>query len=283
MAEDFRVQLSVLGSASESDVLESDAGLLTAEIFFSPVDSSKGPLAEAAFLSQSSSFAIGLGRGEGDEEFEPDEFSNLTGDAALDADVRFAGLTYVIPSSKVILGLSRTVNENEKGLKTMALTGGSLIVATEVISTELTVGLFLSDSRSVQVSYGNVETTVFLGEPFSLTLEDAESSFFGLAYKRVDSIAGGHISWSANVSIFDEEDANEVLLAATYYPRINLGVGIEVSRFDADDSPVLENYGLELEYFVIPRVAVSVEVSHEDLGDSDEDENAVALGLTARF
>lgn len=259
-AQDYQWEVLFNSESLETDItkLEIDSTTFFANYYFDRVSTTKGPLAEAAFLSRASSVGFGII----DVEISDPTFS-VEGDGFI-----FEGI-YYLPNADYFVGfetLRLDIDNASPG---------------EIEDDTLTAGFYLND-RSAVVLY------ISSGSAFG-----DDSSGIALAYKTLLKSGGKDINIEAGIASEESEPAfapsqtnTIVSVSGDYYINNQLSIGAGFSSNGGDDTS-LEGTTISFEvlYFFTPAVAFDLEVGEFSTDDSlaGEDDSTVSFTLIGRF
>jgi hypothetical protein len=252
VADDYRFQVK---ADYFNDEISKNADLTTyalgGNFYFTPVDDSSGPKAEAAFLERASDVHVGFGR----TNIKIDEL-DFTSKVDEDGDVWALGGRYVADSLIVELDYAST----EVGK-----------VDTEALA--LAVGFYLSDASAIKLSYLRTE----------LDDIDTDVDVWSLGYKH---LFNNTFNLEADLTYADPkygEKAYGLTGALDYYINDNFSIGGVLGYITSDDDfSEAAVYGINAEYFFSTNFALNAgyDVSSPDKGD---DNKVWSIGLTGRF
>ncbi|MEJ2444251.1 MAG: putative porin [Exilibacterium sp.] len=267
-AETYQVELEGGYTSIESDFddidlePDGDGWELGATYYFSPVNTDKGPLAEAAFLDRASEVSIG---------YSDSEVDLLGG--KLETDAYLFGGRFVDISSGWTFSANYTAVEDD----ILVQQGQNLFALdTEIDIWALSVGKYIGEGTEVYLSYANRDVDLDVNE---------DSDTYSLGIKHVATLSGQmYYAVDASVDFVDEgSDDGEVWNGAfTLYPLNHLGVGVSISYadFDVDNT---ETYSVFGRWFVTQQLALSLSYDMEEVEDNNFETDIVSAGATLRF
>ncbi|MCR9104529.1 MAG: putative porin [Gammaproteobacteria bacterium] len=232
---------------SGSDVEGFDLGI---SYFFQPVDDSKGPYREAAFIDRASSVTVFGSDGEVDNSADTEEYG---------IDVR-----YITAGSGWIIDAAYARSE--------ASVGG---FDAEVDAYGLTVGKYIAENTTLEIGYAYAEDD-----------SGAELDNYGIEIQHLmnweDSglkLGGGYV-----YSETDDggNDRDTYFVEATWYPCKNLGIGGGYSLADGEFGDT-DIYSIGAEYFITEHAAVSLSYLSEEVDDTDLESDVYRVGVNFRF
>lgn len=249
-------QIEAGGNYNMVDIGSTDIDILSLNVkaYTAPIDDSKGPLAEAAFLNQASYF---------EARYESADFDTRTGD--FDGDSLSLGGRLVDPTGSNIIEASYS-------------TGDSTFFPVDGDSEELYVGVgkYLDPNSSFIFSYRYVDldpTVVGDGDTISGD------------YKQVLSLAGGQdANIEAKISYTDADRGDSFITlqaGGDYYMAKNMSVGTTfgITSKGDNDATIISFRG---EYFLQNNIAVSASFETIDF-DNTSDRDTISLGVRSRF
>ena len=246
---DYQFEANVGYLQGDIENLDFDGFALAATIYFDTVDTSKGPLSEAAFLSKSSSISLSN--------------SNTTLD---DIDLDVTDTTDIVGrfvfSNDFILEISYSDEDNDIAEDSAIAVG---------------IGKYLSDSDEIIFSIETTDESEIdsLGIDYhSLNdLAGSASISYDLGASYIDAA---------------DDSGFGLLGGLTYYPSTQLALAAEVDYLSVGDIDVTI-FSVGAEYFFNENIAGSIAYStsdtdvDDDFNDASGTVDTVALTLTARF
>lgn len=238
------------GAATRVDVedVETDVLGLGGTYYFSGVDDSKGPLAEAAFLHQASSLSLSYDKSEID-------------DLGADVDITFIGVA------------GRFVNKDS-----------GLILEAGYATVELEYDLFSEDDDIVSVGIGGyLDNVTAITVRYSSNDGDDGIS---LDYQRVHTLESGRIlnveASLSHTDINDSSDVTDFQYGVDFFFSNRFSVGGSVGYIWSDIDDALQ-YGVEAEYFFTNNIAVSAAFNRIDFDNADIEADTLQIGVRGRF
>lgn len=215
------------------------------------VDTSKGPLTEAAFLDRASDVTLVYTFGEVD-------FDN-TGDTDIN-NVAVSG-RFVDKQSGWLVELGYEFDEGDGG-------------GADSDGYTLRGGKYIADN-----------TTLVFGWTYTEDDDNAESDEYSLQLEHLQQFAQGALKVEAAVGLVDSnftDDVDLYSLGGTYYINNNLGFGAEFARLDSNVVE-LDQWTLFSELWVTEQVSVTLAYTEVEEDDSDSESDAIILAVTGRF
>lgn len=274
-AETYNFEADITYTSKDYFGTDIDASLLDVTYYFTPIDNSKEPLAEAAFLNKSSE--ISAQYGQISQEYLVNNVSlGLAGRYVTDAGV-IIGLGYA----------NKSFNERE----TAAITGNG----TEkfVDSGYIEIGTYLTDTSAFTVSYsGNLNRT---------TDENGQDNIFSntvsLRYNHLFLMSGdtsiklntrfGYTMYSDDE--YSDDDTGILDVNGDYYFNREFSVGLGLTTYQTSYSDAVFRYTVASNYFLTDNVSIygSYSLTNVDFNTDDgtvsDDINTFKFGLNARF
>ena len=249
-------------AVGEQEVFNSDHDLfiysISGQIFFRPVDTSKGPLLIAPFLDKASGVTLNYQA----TEWEPQEDNLLT--RSFENESYTAGVGFVTPNNFILSG-GHSRNE----------TTGDRIIDNEENTLFLGIGAYLGDKHSVNFFYTNEEQTIR-----TRTSEETRYSLRTLSFHPTGGETG--IALDATYSHIDDENETGFELGAqTLYffnRQLNIGFTYEIEKIGSEENSILS---LNTNLFFSQHISGEVHYSAFDLEDNDA--KLLIFSLSARF
>jgi putative general porin len=223
--------------------------------YLDSVDTSKGPLGEAAFLDHASNVSLSYIYTDAD-----DIIDDLDGD-----EYKFGG-RYITDSAGWIFEGSYQRNEPNNA---------------EVDTYSLGFGKYLTDATTLTISYANAD------------IEDGgDTDGYQASVEHLWHWTGGGFKLSGNlgfVNVEDNDDTNIVNIAGTWYITDNLGLRFGHGYTETFNQEFLST-DVSVEWFISEQIALSAKLgyaeSDDDLFDGENSEaeiTSVAIGARLRF
>ena len=246
---------------------------LSAEIYFSPVNTENKPLAQAAFLNKSSSFLVGYIKGER-------ELQNANVNS-IDTNGPLIEINYITETDAFILGALYFKQD---------LDTDPVLVKGDSKTIGITIGKYLNDSSSVKFSYtsSDIEARDFV----STQVSNEDVDYYELSYKTVRSLgATSFYSFSAGIELRKaesgsvKEDNNELEFLGEYYFNRMTSLGAAASFNSGDNvSEEGKTLGVGATHFFVPQFAINIDLTRFDADDSQaEDADSISVEVIARF
>jgi hypothetical protein len=252
--------------ASRSNNVDSDIGRLYGTWYMENVDTSKGPLSEAAFLDHASNITVFGSDGEV-------QLSQVQGNNLSDED----GQRYGIESRYVAEGPGWKLSGWLVDLGYNRFEPGDQ----EVDNYNLGIGKYITPNTTLVASYEN--TSVNNGG-------DADSYSLDLEHMWLMSHGGikGRASYGYT-PIKERNDIDTYLVGATWYFTNNIGIGADYLNTGVDGYEV-QGWQVNSEWFITESFAVNLAYSQLDPDDIDftnakleQETDALTLGALFRF
>ena len=271
-ADTYNVEIITAFSSGEFErghvQTELDTVSIGGRFFINDVDTSLGPLQEAAFLGKASSVeATNLGNG-------PD----LLGFNS-DIDGYSAGVNYVTRAGYI---LGSRIRKTDVGRYD------------RVKDWELSVGKYINDRTTIAFAYSSSDSrgadTGFYSDGIFRTTGD--SNFYSLKAKQFIALATqGHLSLEGSISAgtvesnFDSPLEDDVILLGsglTYYPFRHLAFGLS-AQLDATNSWEIFNHRLYGSWFATETLSFDISYETDDDSITDIETNTFNFSATFRF
>jgi hypothetical protein len=216
--------------------------------FLDTVDTSKGPLAEAAFLDRASSVQVDYSNG---------EFDGIFGDV----DVEGYGIEgrYVFDQSGWLVDFGYRQDEFDND---------------DIETFSIGAGKYIAENTALVVSYANTEDDF-----------DVDSDAYGVNLEHLWSLEQGAIKLDAGYTFVDPDQGDEVNVFSvdgTYYVNNSLGFGVSYALADSDDTD-LEDWSLYSEWFINEQVAVSLAYTESEDDKTGVESDAIVISARVRF
>lgn len=249
---------------AEGQTSDVDQFGVSQQVFFSEVDTSVGPLGEAAFISRASSYTVGYSVIDGVED------TDIT-NAAIDWRGNDMGLT---------LGLDYSFTD---------------MTSSSAVSDELTasIGFYVAETTEISVQYSRKKYKQFEGDEKTVALSISHVGTGDIGFA-ID----GSISMAESISHLDPDEigltVNDILsiddlskddeqfglaVSAALYPtpQFGIGAGFDVSLADDDNDSIFAF----AEWFFKPNLKAAVTYSVSDRNNVDV--NAFILDVSFRL
>ena len=232
---------------SGSDVEGIDLG---ASYFFQPVDDSKGPYREAAFIDRASSVTVVASDSELDNTVDSEDYG--------------IGVRYITAGGGWIIDGRYLRSE---------LSTGPLDV--ELDAYGLTVGKYIAENTTLEIGYayseadGGAEVDSYSAEIQHLMNWGDSGLKLGGGYIYSETDDGGN-------------DLDTYFVDATWYPCKNLGINAGFALADSENGDV-DVYSVGAEYFITQHAAVSLAYASEEVDDTNLESDVWRMGVNFRF
>jgi len=254
-----------------SDDLDADVGRLFGTWYMETVDTSKGPLSEAAFLDHASDITIEASDGEVDLSSVDDRLSDEDGQRySISGRYVAEGPGWKLSGWLVDLGYERA----EPG-------------EAEINQYNLGIGNYITPNTTLVLNY--VKT-----EPDNSAAEDADSYSLDLEHMWLMSSGGFKARASYGVTtITDVDDVDSYRVGGTWYFTNNIGIGADYLNTGTDGYEV-QGWQVSSEWFFTESFAMNLAYSQLDPDDIDFtrgnvngkvelETDAITLGAKLRF
>ena len=261
---DYRWQIDADAGRTNIDVGRDDGDVdrfgVAGRFYFNEVDTSKGPLGEAAFLDQSSFIFAGYIYTDLDDIIE-----DLDGD------------TYGI-SGRYVLGLD-SIPLIFEGSWTRETPDFS-----DIDYYSFGFGAYLTDSTTVVLTY----RTSDVDESDEVDAGDIDE--YRIAVEHLWGLDSGAIKLRGSYGwidvddndINDGDDIDSWNIGGTWYVSESLGFGLDYNRFD-NFGLEEDTYGASAEWFVTENIGLTLAYEHSEIDDTDIESDAVILSGEFRF
>ena len=236
----------------DNDSIDADIDVIgiNGSWFFSPVDTARGPLAEAAFLDRASRVDVDINDGELD--FDVD-----------DADITGYGIG------------TRWVFDRDSGWLVDVAARLDEVEDEEIESFTIGGGKYLFENTLVTVFYTYSDTDSF-----------GDTDTYGVNGEHWMEAPLGSVKFEAGYAYADTGDNNDTdnyVGRVTYYPLNSVGIGGEWERIVSGGGS--DNWSVFAEWFITEGIALSAQYqdSERTQGISDIDGDAVLVGARFRF
>ena len=261
---DYRWQVDGAVGRTNIDVGPDDGDVdrvgLGGRFYFQNVDTSKGPLGEAAFLDQSSSVGAGWVYTDADDLVED-----------VDADSYQIDGRYVLQTSIPLIFEASWTRETPD--------------FSDIDFYRFGFGAYITDTTTVVLSY----RTSDVDETNEIDPGDIDA--YSIDLRHLWHLSGdGAIVLEASYGLIDVED-NEINdgddidswnIGGTWYLNKSLGLSANYSRFD-NFGIEEDTYGAGVEWFVTENIGLSLDYDYSEIDDTDVEINAVVLAGELRF
>lgn len=301
-AEDYQYEIKGRYSEMETDNqnFEQERYGLEGRYYFSPVDATKGPRYEAAFLNRTSH--IGIGYEKADQHYEYYLDSNTSSNlGALDG-------VYVHAQSGWLVGAGITDGITDTPSYLYDSSGFQLLF-----------GKYLGDNTRLTLQYHNAEQEYdktinyricafggFCNFRIGKRYSENSNEFYSLNVKHIQQLRQYYLALSLSYRQGDNtvksnfqslSNPEDVLFANYTFESDTEGYGVDLAFYPNSDWRIAlgynnddvegfdtERYGIALQWFIIPTVAV--DLGYQETGFEAtmlEDQEIINVGVTLRF
>jgi len=256
LSETYRTEINASYGEFDADYYSGDnySVDLHGKLYFSPVDTTDLPLAEAAFLRKASSFTVSLANS--DYEYEGDN---------QDSYLRGVNVTYFVPNSIFFVGAGITENKYTYQYRYSNETAPIKGSTDWESRWNATVGIAPLDGLQVWSDF----------------YEDTDvSEYWNLNAKYVKPLAGERaFGVEVRYADYKESDSNEINVSADYYftHRFSVGAGVSQMWIDESDADDHTSYDVHVRHFFTANTSLELSYSDSDYSDGWQ------LGGTVRF
>lgn len=262
---DYRWQVDANAGRTNIDIGREDGDVdefgIGGRFYIKEVDTSSGPLGEAAFLNQSSSVGAGYKYTDLDDIIED-----------VDGDTYGIDGRYVLPLESIPL-----IFEAEWTRETPDFS--------DIDFYRFGFGAYLTDTTTVVLSYrtSDVDETndIDPGDIDAYSIDLKHLWHLSDESAIVVEASYGYINVEDN-RINDGDDIDTWNVKGTWYVKRNLGFNLGFSRFD-NFGIEEDTYGAGAEWFVTEKIGLSLDYAHSEIDDTDVESDAVILGAKIRF
>lgn len=258
---DYRWEANAAAGVTNWDYGQDDGDVDTfgvnGSFYFKPVDTSKGPLGEAAFLDHSSSVTLGYVYTDADDivdDLDGDEYA-INGRYVLDADI------------PLIFEGSYLRNEPNDA---------------EVDTYSLGLGAYVTDNTTVVITYADADVD-----------DGGDTDGWQAGVEHVWTWTDGGVKLGGNIGYVNVDDGDDIdvyNIAATWYITNNLGLKFSTGYTELSNNEFLST-DVSVEWFINETIALTALVGYAESDDdivvgnvSDELERTrAAIGITMRF
>jgi len=252
---------------SRSDDVDSDVGKLSGTWYMENVDTSKGPLSEAAFLDHASNITVFASDGEV-------QLSQIGDDNQLDDE---DGQRYGIESRYVAEGpgwklsgwlLDLGFNRFEPGDQ-------------EIDNFNVGIGNYITPNTTLVANYGNTSLN-----------NGGDSDSYGLDLEHMWLMSNGGFKARAGYGVNTVKGADDIdtyQIGGTWYFTNNIGIGADYLS-TGNDGYEVQGWQVSSEWFITESFAVNLAYSQLDPDDIDVDNftvesetDSIKLGAKLRF
>ena len=230
-----------------NDDIDADVYAVSGSYFLQSVDTSKGPLSEAAFLDRASGINLNYTNTELSSDYD-------------DADSQGYGAAgrFVAKESGWLVDLAYLRSEPEDF---------------EIDTYSIGAGKYIFENTAVILSYAETDVE-----------DGGDTDGYNVAVEQLWLLSQGGIKVDASYGFVNVDDADDIdvySLGGTYYINSNLGLGASYSNLDSSGDE-LEQWSLGAEWFINEQVAVSLAYSESEVDDTDFEIDTVAITIRIR-
>ncbi|WP_445116828.1 porin Omp33-36 [Acinetobacter sp. WZC-1] len=272
-------QFEVQGQSEYLDTTVNDkdfTGSVAGTYYLKDVDSSKGPLAEAAFLNQASSVSLGYNYATHDsngEELEAHTFG-AKGEAYFPTKYVpvYASLSY--SHTKTEFDGANQVNRDDNGDR-YALEVGAVVVPNFLVAVGYTN---VADQNSLD-TFGILKNGIVKAVGESATIGEDQDAITART-KYVGNIDGTNMAVGFETGLVYGEDTAYQLKTDLYLnPQLSVGASFAKSSFDGTPDSA---WGANVNYFITPAVAVGASYVNAN-AEKGSNMDTQSIGLNAKF
>ena len=279
-------QFEVQGQSEYIDNTVNDknfTGAVQGTYYFKNVDSSKGPLAEAAFLNQASNVSVAYNYGEYDVDADDSDFVAHTYGAKAEAYIPTKFVPAYVSASYNHTKLDGKGGEADDQGDRYALELGAVVAPNFLVAVGYTS---VADQASLD-AFNIMNNGVAKAALESDTIGDDQDAITART-KYVGAIDGTNMAIGFETGLVYGEDTAYTLKTDLYLtPKLSAGVSYAASSFN--DSPS-KAWGVNVNYFITPAVAVGAsyvnanfEADKAQFADYVTDTQTVGVNAKFRF
>jgi hypothetical protein len=262
---------------SSSPDIDADSISISGTYYFNNVETNKGPLNVASFLSRTSN--ISAFYSDGETEIDATQVT-FTGPAPIGGIYGYGapilGFTYSIPKYEIDTEeyvVSGQYIHAKSGWLIGALYGyleedSDLGIDLEQDSYGIGIGKYIAQYTRLMLDYIHTETDVDTSSGNASSDSDAVN--IGLFHVQ-ELGRGTYYDASIDIAYLDSDDGDDAhaySASTTYYFSPHVGVGINLSHIDGDNIDST-SYGVSGEWFITDNFAVNVNYVRSNIDDSD--------------
>lgn len=271
-------QFEVQGQSEFIDNTVNDknfTGAVQGTYYFKNVDSSKGPLAEAAFLNQASNVAVAYNYGEYDVDADREDLVSHTIGAKAEAYVPTKYVPVYASASYSNTIIDNKNNRADDHGDRYAVELGAVIAPNFLVA----VGYTSVANQTSYDAFNQFNNGVAKAALESDTIDQDQDAITART-KYVGAIDGTNMSIGFDAGlVYGEETAYN--LGTTLYLNNKLSVG--VSYLESDLADIDSAIGANVNYFITPAVAVGASFVDANATESNRDTQTVGLNAKFRF
>lgn len=229
---------------------DQDLFTLGGTYYLQPVDTSKGPRSEDAFIDRASQVSLVY------------TFGEVDFDGGGDSDISNLAVSgrYIMKDSGWLVDLGYQFDDGDDSADSDAYV--------------IKAGKYIADT-----------TTLVAGWAYSEDDDKRESDEYTLELDHLHDLGEAALKLEAGIGLVDSnfaDDINLYTVGATYYFNNNLGIGGSYSLADSDDVEV-DQYSVFGEMWVNEQISVTLGYTAVDEDASSAESDAIILAVTGRF
>ncbi|MDX2348875.1 MAG: porin [Porticoccus sp.] len=280
-AYQFEVEIGYTDSETDNDSNfwpdeDSDSVDVGGIYYFSDVETNKGPLSVAAFMSRTSNISAFYSDGETEVDAQDitvsgsssffaaygasllGAFSVVIPEYEIDTEEYFVNGQYIHAESGWLIEASYGYSEEDSDLG----------IDIEQDSYGVGVGKYIAKNTRLMLDYVYTETDIDVGVADTST----DSDVVNLGLFHVQELGSGTF-YDASVDVAyldsdDGDDAQAYSVSTTYYFSPSVGVGVNLSHIDGDDIDTT-SYGVSGEWFITDNFSIDVSYLRSKVDDSE--------------
>jgi hypothetical protein len=248
---------------------------LSAEIYFSPVNTENKPLAQAAFLDKSSSAIVGYIDSKTDLQNSTFNSIELSGP--------LISINYITEANAFIFGATYSKLDGDTNPNIVEI-DGSLA--------GFSIGKYLNDSSAVNISYASSEAE-YRDTASNQTIITLDIDYYEFSYNIIQSIGtASYYRFNAGIELINKSDSSSVkednheleVLGEYYFTRMT-SLGAAASFNSGDDvSDEGKTLAIGFTHFFMPQFAINIDLTKFNADDSQtEDTDSISVEAIARF
>jgi len=221
------------------------------EMFLGPVDTSKGPLALAAFLDRASSAGFNYGKFEFDESGSETEFWTIDGRLVLNS--------FVVEAA---FGNQETDSSSESDILSGAL------------------GYYVLQNTQLRLSYTNTDSDFVESDRWAVDVRHVQELSNGMTIE-LEALYGdvtGDVAFGGA-----DDDGSDLLLAASLFFNYAFGVGIDYGMIERDQSGDTDLLDIWASYFPTEKIELTLTYFSEENDDFGFEEDGVEFEFLYRI
>lgn len=261
--------------SSFSPDMDEDSTSFSGTYYFSDVETNKGPLSVAAFISRSSNISVFYSDGETEVDATritfsgpaPSLFGSISSYGGSILDSTFVTPKYEIDREEYFI--NGQYIHAESGWLIEASYGyveedSDLGVDIEQDIYGIGVGKYIAQNTRLMLDYFHTETDI----DFGVVDTSSDSELVNIGLFHVQEL-GDDTYYDASLDIAhidpdDGDNSQAYSASATYYFTSHIGLGIDVSHVDGDDVDTT-SYGISGEWFITENFAINLSYARTDL------------------